>query len=253
MPRTFIDVAGFLLPQTVLRSARAHPMTAADTSPSTPDSQESIAIQVPQTKAPKPNAKRTDTLPTLEKLAALHPQLFGAVFLPLKRGVFQDLQAAHPEVFDKDALKAALSMHTRSTRYLNAVASGQQRHDLAGLAVEAMAPEHVHHALLEVFRRRQARTPDDLKPRLLMNIGQAFEASGLSAEDYVERTRTRDESANALLDEAMAMVKAQSAKGEALLRAFVASGLSENAFADMYGLEPMATARTLERARAAQV
>ena len=235
--------------RTLIRPARAHPMTAADTSPPTHAKQE---IQTPQAKAQKHNAKRTDTLPTLEKLAALYPPLFGAVFLPLKRGIFQDLQLAHPESFDKDALKAALSMHTRSTRYLNAVASGQQRHDLAGLAVEAMAPEHVHHALLEVFRRRQTRTADDLKPRLLMNIVQAFDASELSIEGYTERTRTRDDAANALLDEAMALVKAQSAKGEALLRAFVASGLSESAFADMYGMEPMATARTLERARAAQ-
>ena len=204
----------------------------------------------PQASARKTATKRGDSLPVLEKLAALYPQLFGAVFLPLKRGIFQDLQAAHPEVFEKEALKAALSMHTRSTRYLNAVASGQQRHDLSGQAVEAMAPEHVHHALLEVFRRRQARTTDDLKPKLLANIVQAFVASGLSADDYVNRTTVRDDAANALLLEAMSNAKAAAAKGEALLRAFTASGLSVEAFADMYGMEPMDTGRMLAQARA---
>ena len=103
---------------------------------------------------------KPDVYPVLEKLAALHPQLFGSEFLPLKRGIFQDLQAQHPDVFEREALKAALAFHTRSTRYLTAVASGLARHDLQGAAVEAMAPEHVHHALLEVFRRRQARTQE---------------------------------------------------------------------------------------------
>ena len=42
--------------------------------------------------------------PALEKLAQLYPQLFGAVFLPLKRGIFQDLLAAHPEAFEREAL-----------------------------------------------------------------------------------------------------------------------------------------------------
>ena len=79
-------------------------------------------------------------MPVLEQLAALHPALFGAQFLPLKRGIFQDLMDAHPEAFEREALKAALSLHTRSTRYLIAVSSGAQRHDLTGQPVEAMAP-----------------------------------------------------------------------------------------------------------------
>ena len=33
--------------------------------------------------------------PALEQLAALYPHLFGAVFRPLKRGIFQDILAAH--------------------------------------------------------------------------------------------------------------------------------------------------------------
>ena len=61
-------------------------------------------------------------------------RLFGEVFLPLKRGIFQDLLAAHPEVLEREALKAGLAIHTRSTRYLQSVAAGLQRHDLQGQA-----------------------------------------------------------------------------------------------------------------------
>ena len=165
--------------------------------------------------------------PVLERLARLYPQLFGAVFLPRKRGIFQDLLAAHPDLFARDSLKEALGFHTRSTRYLVEVAAGRQRHDLQGQPVETMAPEHVYQALLEVFRRRQARGREDLRPKL----------------------RGRDEAANELLDEALAEAGARSAKDEALLRAFDASGRSVEAFADMYGLDPRGAARSLERAR----
>ena len=136
--------------------------------------------------------------PVLEQLAELYPGLFGEVFL-------QELLAAHPGVLDREALKTGLAIHTRSTRYLQAVAAGLQRHDLAGQAVEAMAPEHVHQALLEVFRRRQSRAGEDLRPKLLQRLIQAFEASGLTREAYDERVRGRDDAANALLDEALAV------------------------------------------------
>jgi sRNA-binding protein len=198
----------------------------------------------------QPAAKRPakpDVFPVLEKLAALYPKLFGAEFLPLKRGIFQDLQDAHPEVFDKDLLKAALSFHTRSTRYLTAVAAGLQRHDLQGKAVEAMAPEHVHHALLEVFRRRAARSKEDLRPKLVGRIVQALEASGLTPLAYAERVRGRDDAANAVLDEALAEAEARAAKTEALLRAFEASGKTVEEFADMYGVDPRAVRRMLAR------
>ncbi len=186
--------------------------------------------------------------PMLEQLAGLYPALFGAVFLPLKRGIFQDLVAAHPEL-ESEALKTALAFHTRSTRYLQSVAAGMQRHDLQGQPVEDMAPEHVHHALLEVFRRRQGRGGEDLQAQLRSRIVQAFEASGLSAEAYGALVRSRDEAVNAVLDEAMAEAGARAAKDEALLRAFEASGQAVEAFADMYGLDPRAASLTLERAR----
>ena len=94
--------------------------------------------------------------------------------------------AAHGEAIDKDALKLALAIHTRSTRYLNAVAQGMKRHDLQGQAVEDMAPEHVHHALLEVFRRRKPRDGEDLTATLRRRIAQAFEASGATPEQFAD-------------------------------------------------------------------
>jgi ProP effector len=210
---------------------------------------ETLAVDAPMA-APK-RASKPDVFPVLEKMAALYPHLFGATFLPMKLGIFQELLAAHPETFEKDSLKAALSHHARSTRYLTAVASGADRYDLQGKSVEAMAPEHVHHALLEVFRRRQTRSNEDLRPKLVQRIVVAFEASGLTPQAYSELVRSRDEAANAVLDEAMAEASAQAAKTEALLKAFQASGKTVEVFADMYGMDPRAVNRMLARANAA--
>lgn len=186
----------------------------------------------------------------LDQLAQLYPALFGEVFLPMKRGIFQDLLDAHPDALDKDGLKAALALHTRSTRYLTAVASGQPRCDLNGQPVEDLAPEHVHHALVEVFRRRQGRAPQDLRPKLRQRIEQAFEASGLGAEAYAALVQTRDEALNALTQEALDAVVSRAAKDAALLRAFEASGKTVDEFAEMYGMGGADANRTLERARA---
>jgi len=190
------------------------------------------------------------THPLLDQLAALYPALFGATLKPLKRGIFQDLMAAHAEQFDKEALKAALALHTRSSRYLTVVAAGLPRHDLAGQAVEDMAPEHVYQALVEVFRRRQTRTREDLTPKVIQRMVIAFDNSGLSREDYAERMRGKDDAINAVLDEALAQAAAQAARDEAQLRAFEASGQTLAAFAEMYGLDASAAEATIERAKA---
>jgi sRNA-binding protein len=188
----------------------------------------------------------------LDQLASLYPALFGETLLPLKRGIFQDLLEAQPGVLDKDGLKAALALHTRSSRYLTAVAAGLKRHDLAGQPVEDLTPEQVHHALIEVFRRRGSRSREDLRPKLRQRILQAFEASGLSREDYALRTLGRDEEVNQLTRDALAEAATRAAREEALLRAFEASGKTVEAFADMYGLPLHEAQRTLARARSRQ-
>ena len=185
--------------------------------------------------------------PILEKLFELYPKMFGAHFLPLKLGTFQDLMARHPEEFKKDELKLAMGQHARSTRYLESVAAGLARHDLDGNPVEPVAPEHVHHAILEIFRRRQVRSKEDLRPKLLARLMQAMEASGLSREDYSERVRVQDEAANALVEEAFSELRLQAAKREALVRALEASGKPVAEFAGMYGMDAAEVERAVER------
>ena len=228
-------------------AAEGQPHPAQD--PSQNQAQQAEGARAPRGPRPIP--------PALDKLAELYPPLFGAVFRPLKRGIFQDLVAAHPEEFEREALKVALGIHTRSTRYLQSVAAGQQRHDLQGQPVEAMAPEHVHQALVEVHRRRSGRggqgaqgNPEEMLLKLRARIVANIEASGLSREAYAERVRTRDEAANALLDDALADMAAKTAREEALVRAFESSGKTVEAFADMYGMEPRSVSRSLQSARA---
>lgn len=201
-------------------------------------------------KPSRPPAAAAPQHPVLVRLAAWYPVLFGDPPLPLKRGVFEDLMAAHGEDLTEAELKAALALHTRSTRYLHAVSSGAPRHGLDGQAVEPVAPEQRHHALVEVFRRRQARSPQDLTPQLRQRIARAFEASGLGREAYATLVRGRDEQLNALTEAALEDTSARMAREAALLRAFESSGQSEAAFADAYGLPASDVRQMLERARA---
>lgn len=208
--------------------------------------QQSQKKQQPQ----QPARPQRKVHPALERLFELYPNLFGARFLPLKLGVYEELIARHPDDFKAEDLKVAMGLHARSTRYLESVAAGHPRHDLDGNVAEPVAPEHVHHAILELHRRRSQRTGEDLRPQLVARLARAVEASGLDREAYAVLVRSRDANNNAVLDEALAQLAEQAAKREALLRAFEASGRSEKEFAEMYGMAQGEVARTLQRARA---
>lgn len=190
-------------------------------------------------KAPRP------VHPLLQKLFELYPRLFGARFLPLKIGVFEDLAAAQPEALPAAELKVALGLHTRSTRYIEAVASGLARHDLQGKPVEPVAPEHVHHAILELYRRRSGRAPEEARQRAVAQLAAAIEASGLSREAYRERFTSPDDHLHSMLEDALAMVAQRGARREALQNAFKASGKTVAEFAEMYGLDPREAKRLL--------
>lgn len=175
--------------------------------------------------------------PVLEKLFELYPQLFGERFLPLKLGIFQELLAAHPDAFTRDTLKVALGVHTRSTRYLQSVAAGLKRHDLQGKPVDDVAAEHVYLSIVELFQRRQARSKEDLRPKLHAQLVAAYEKSGLSRQDYLARIGAPVEAIQAVLDDALAEVDLQRARRAALVKAFEASGKTPDEFADMLGMD----------------
>ncbi|MGC3986849.1 MAG: ProQ/FINO family protein [Pseudorhodoferax sp.] len=187
--------------------------------------------------------------PLLEQLAELHPALFGARFRPLKLGTFQDLMERHPGLFEPAALKEALGQHARSSRYLESLARGDQRHDLDGQPVAPLALDHQHHALAELFKRRQARSKEDLQPALRARVRELFVQSGLDRAGYAAAAKVNADVLAALLDAADQDQAADIARREALLRAFELGGLSEAVFADQYGLAPEAVAPLLAQAR----
>ncbi len=190
--------------------------------------------------------KSVDAQPVLEKLFSLYPKLFGAQFLPLKLGVFQELLALHPDDFQRDTLKTALGVHTRSTRYLQSVAAGKPRFDLQGLAGDPVAPEHVYLSIMELHRRRQNRSTDDLTPQLHKQVTQAFVASGLSAQDYLARLLVAADDAHPVLQQVLAEQSQRLARHEALFKAYQASGKSAEEFADMYGMNPQEVKQAID-------
>lgn len=221
---------------------------ATDSSIATPEASAAPVAPGARTSAAKkrkgPQARTIH--PLLHTLFELYPGLFGARFLPLKLGVFEEMRAAHPEKLPADELKVALGLHTRSNRYLEAVASGVQRHDLAGQPVEPVAPEHVHHAILELYRRKSA-TPQEpaARERAIAQLVAAVERSGLGRDAYRERFG-QNEASHALLEEALAVIGQKAARQEALVRAFRASGKSVEAFAEMYGMTAGEVARLVQ-------
>lgn len=221
------------------------------TQPATPQIQSETVVATAEQAEPSVNQKngRRPANATLERLFTLYPSLFGSRFRPLKLGVFQELLARHPERFSRAELKTALGLHARSTRYLEAVAAGEPRHDLEGQPVEAVAPEHVHHAIAEIYRRRQTRGRTDATVWLKQRLLGAIDACGLSREAYLARTRSTDPAVQQAVEEAFAQCDERNARAEALLRAFEASSNDVSAFAAMYGMEPSKARQELDRAR----
>jgi ProP effector len=195
--------------------------------------------QAPVRKAPRP------VHPLLQKLFELYPRLFGARFVPLKVGVFEDLVAAHPEALPAAELKVALGLHTRSNRYIESVASGLARHDLQARPVEPVAPEHVHHAILELYKRRSGKAPEQARQHAVEQLAAAVEASGLGREGYRERFTSPDDNLHSLVEDALSIVAQKGARREAMQNAFRASGKTVAEFAEMYGLDPTEAKRLL--------
>jgi hypothetical protein len=90
---------------------------------------------------------------------------------------------------------------------------------------------------MEVFRRRQQRSKENLRPWVVGRLVRAIDASGLERDAYLERVGAKDDEALSLLDEAFAEIGARNAKRDAVRRAYEASGKSVEEFAEMYGMK----------------
>ena len=94
--------------------------------------------------------------PVLEQLAGLYPHLFGAVFRPLKRGY---LPGPAGRTTRRACEREALLRWRWASHPFHPLPAGRGRWRKSASdprqPAEAMAPEHVHHALLEVYRRRK--------------------------------------------------------------------------------------------------
>ena len=75
----------------------------------------------------------------------------------------------------------------------------------------------------------------------------AFEASGLSRQEYQLRVQTNEAEATLLLEESLAEYDAILAKQVALRRAFESSGKTPAEFAEMYGLDQSTVSAALNR------
>ena len=101
-------------------------MTSSPTEAEIPIANDAVASPAAPAEPSKKKLRPQAVQPVLEKLFELYPNLFGAEFLPLKLGIFQELLAKHQEDFQRDTLKGALGVHTRSGRYLQSVAARRQ-------------------------------------------------------------------------------------------------------------------------------
>lgn len=190
-------------------------------------------------------------------LAQWHPELFGSQLLPLKRGIFHDLMAAHAGQIEPAALKHALAVHTRSTRYLSAIANGAARMGLDGVAAEPVSLEHRFDALARLLPRKKPREGQPA-PELWFQrrIAMLFTESGLTRSQWVqaiggeERLNARPAPVPALVAAALDDAAAADARAEAIASTFEASGAANvAAFASMYGLHPRAVQQQLNRAQ----
>jgi hypothetical protein len=111
--------------------------------------------------------------------------------------------------------------------------------------VEPVAPEHVHHAILELYKRRSGKSPERARRQAIEQLAAAIEASGLGREAYRERFTSPNDDLHALLEDALALAAQRGARREALKNAFTASGKTVAEFAEMYGLDRREAERLL--------
>lgn len=242
----------------------------------------SISPTTPQENPAQPPSQAAER-PGQAILAALaehYPHLFGEKLQPLKRGIFHDIVAAHPHngaennpdnpsVFAPAPadLKQALAVHTRSSRYLTAMASGAPRVDLAGRPVEPVTVEHRFDALARLLPRKKPRAgqPEPAvwfsrRVQMLFVDSNLDRAAWLAAIGGEAKLEGRGPELAALVYAALDEAAVADARAQAVAASFAtafphtgddpsaAASADVRSFAAMYGMHPAAVQRQLQRA-----
>lgn len=128
------------------------------------------------TDTPSPARRAPD--PTLETLIAAFPAFRDG--RPLAIGIHKAIRARLPDL-DAGALRTALKRYTASTKYLKAIASGEQRFDLDGNPAGEITAEQRQQAtdsLKERFRkgaeRKKAEEAEKARQEKLRQLAEKF-------------------------------------------------------------------------------
>ncbi len=150
---------------TGMRPEVASTVPTAAAAPAPRVSPRAAVAPAPRRKAPRAapaaanraSAPMDDQLPELKRrLMNAFPKAFGDI-RPLKVGIHKDIWQRMPEV-DHTVLDKLLSIYTRETDYLQALANGGHRFDLDGQVVESVS-DYARNVSTQRLNTTQRRRP----------------------------------------------------------------------------------------------
>lgn len=147
------------------------------------------------------------------------PQVFGARFVPLQRGVFEALMERHPEQLKREDLKIALAQHTRSTRYLQCAWLLARRATTSTVSrLSRWRPSTCTTRSWKCSNAARAAAPKTCAQRCAASWSPPSSARACRPATTM-LVQGRDEAANRSVQEALHDAEAQSARRQALQRA----------------------------------
>lgn len=190
------------------------------------------------------------SIETKNLLRERFPSVFGPKWRPLKIGVLNDLiEALGPNVPPRQIQRLIISRTSR-IEYLQAISLGGHRYNLAGEVDGEITPsdqEYAHRRLAEEQARRHAASEAiGHRSRFL----KAFEASGMSLEEYAANTGIPLSTAHSDYDRGTYERALRRAKREVLSRKFEASGLTVEQFAESHKVKLAFLLKAIEYGKA---
>lgn len=165
---------------------------------------------------------------TFADLARAFPAVFGTdPVKPLKIDITDDIVAALGPAVPVAAVRRCLRIHTRRPDYLKALVAGGHRYDLAGSPCGEINEGARFAANAVLQRPAEMRAVAGQRALFL----KAFEASGLSMEEFAKQVRMDARQVNSDLDKARHERGIRHAKQAFLVQRLQESGLTAEEFA----------------------